>query len=78
MSKACSHYYPGKWVAGKRYYWHEEDDVIDDVYEDGDSACVDIDLHRYKCTLCGEVGYYSGAAKRYYVDGDKEALSRLR
>lgn len=33
------------------------------------SACVDIDLHRYKCTLCGEVMYYSGRAKDYYEKG---------
>lgn len=34
-----------------------------------ESACQDIDLHRYKCTLCGEVMYYSGRAKDYYEKG---------
>ena len=29
----------------------------------------DIDIHRYKCTQCGEIGYYSGAAKDYYTKG---------
>jgi hypothetical protein len=32
---------------------------------------VDIDLHRYKCTQCGEVMYYSGRAREYYEDGKK-------
>lgn len=29
----------------------------------------DIDIHRYKCTQCGEIGYYSGAAYDYYTKG---------
>lgn len=29
----------------------------------------DIDLHRFKCTRCGEIGYYSGAARRVYEGG---------
>jgi hypothetical protein len=32
---------------------------------------VDIDLHRYKCTMCNEVMYYSGRAKQYYEEGTK-------
>jgi hypothetical protein len=36
---------------------------------------VDIDLHRYKCTQCGEVMYYSGAAREYYETGvDRKGL----
>jgi hypothetical protein len=30
------------------------------------STCVDIDLHRFKCTQCGEVMYYSGRARDHY------------
>lgn len=42
------------------------------------STCVDIDLHRFKCTRCGEIGYYSGAARRFYEGGaTKDDLSRL-
>ena len=44
------------------------------VYEET-STCEDIDLHRYKCTKCGEVMYYSGAAKEYYETGvDRKGL----
>ncbi len=32
---------------------------------------VDIDLHRYKCTQCGEIMYYSGRARDYYEKGIK-------
>jgi subtilisin-like proprotein convertase family protein len=39
------------------------------------STTVDLDLHRYKCTQCGEVMYYSGAAKEYYETGvDRKGL----
>lgn len=32
---------------------------------------VDIDLHRYKCTMCGEVMYYSGRAREHFEEGKK-------
>jgi hypothetical protein len=39
------------------------------------STTVDLDLHRYKCTQCGEVMYYSGTAKEYYETGvDRKGL----
>lgn len=31
----------------------------------------DIDLHRYRCTQCGEVMYYSGRARDYFEKGIK-------
>jgi hypothetical protein len=38
---------------------------------------VDLDLHRYKCTQCNKVMYYSGAAKEYYETGvDRKGLFR--
>ena len=36
-----------------------------------ESTTVDIDLHRYKCTMCNEVFYYSGRARDYYEKGIK-------
>lgn len=36
-----------------------------------ESTTVDIDLHRYKCTMCNEVMYYSGRARAFYEDGVK-------
>lgn len=29
----------------------------------------DLDLHRTKCTQCGMIGYYSGAARNWYEKG---------
>ena len=46
------------------------DESIDISWE-WESTCEDVDLHRYKCTLCGEIGYYSGSAKDYYTKGIK-------
>jgi hypothetical protein len=36
-----------------------------------ESTTVDIDLHRYKCTQCGEIMYYSGRARDFYEKGIK-------
>ena len=39
----------------------------------------DIDLHRYRCTQCKKVMYYSGRARAYYEDGvtsDVKGLDR--
>lgn len=35
-----------------------------------ESTTVDVDLHRYKCTQCGEIMYYSDAARRHYESGE--------
>jgi len=32
------------------------------------STLEDIDLHRMKCTKCGEIQYYSARAKLHYED----------
>jgi hypothetical protein len=32
---------------------------------------VDLDLHRFQCTRCKEIGYYSGAARAYYEEGKR-------
>lgn len=53
-----------------------EDDIITE-YETR-STFEDIDLHRYKCTQCGEIGYYSGAAKNYYENGIKSEILGLK
>jgi hypothetical protein len=56
-----------RWVT--RDYFGEE---IDGEWQyDTVSTTVDIDLHRYRCTQCGEVFYYSGRAREYYEEGKK-------
>ena len=72
---ACNHQRDtSRWVedddwypshGGSTGYW-EYDSV---------STTVDLDTHRYKCTQCGEVMYYSGAAREYYETGvDRKGL----
>lgn len=56
-----------RWVT--RDYFGEE---IDGEWEYNTvSTTVDIDLHRYKCTQCGEIMYYSGRAREHYEEGKK-------
>ena len=62
---------------------HVRYETIDNGYEDWDgdwhedwrmvpvSTTVDVDLHRYKCTQCGEMFYYSGRARDYYEKGKR-------
>jgi hypothetical protein len=56
--------YFGEETEGHWEYWSE-------------SATVDLDTHRYKCTMCGEVMYYSGAARKYYEEGIKSYVPGL-
>ena len=56
-------------------YWHTttwEDDYGNEHCDQEmitESSFEDVDLHRYKCTSCNEIFYYSHAAKQYYEDG---------
>ena len=34
-----------------------------------ESTMVDLDLHRYQCTQCREIFYYSGRAKEFHENG---------
>lgn len=37
--------------------------------ESSESTQVDISIGAFKCTQCGEVGYYTGSWKKYYEQG---------
>ena len=54
--------------------WVEEEDwyhggTTGEWQYDSESTTVDLDLHRYQCTQCNEIFYYSGRAKDYYENG---------
>jgi len=61
---------------------HEETVEQDDsYYDDEGNLCPDtkwvtigtwrdVDLHRYTCTQCGIIRYYSERARRFYEDGE--------
>lgn len=62
----CEH---RQWVSG----WYSEEEnfwtgEMEDIWNEGywESLQEDIDTHRFKCSLCGEIGYYSGAAKDHF------------
>lgn len=40
-------------------------------YNRTESALNDIDTHRMKCSKCGKIEYYSGAARAYYTEGKR-------
>lgn len=40
-----------------------------EVWVEGASTQVDISLGAFRCTQCGEVGYYTGSWKRYHEEG---------
>jgi hypothetical protein len=50
------------------YNQYTGDESVDIRWEWEDTF-TDIDLHRFKCTQCGEIGYYSEAAENYYTKG---------
>lgn len=45
--------------------------VVTDGHYATQSATEDIDVHRYRCTQCGKVMYYSGRAEAFYERGVK-------
>jgi hypothetical protein len=65
MANNCSHYH-------ERQFWIAEDEEDGDCRVGGywhytsESACVDISIGAYKCTICKEVMYYTGKWKNYY------------
>ena len=62
--------------------WQQREDYDTGAFSDvwGEhkvSADYDLDLHRYKCGMCGRIGYYSGAARVYHEDGVKSNITGL-
>ena len=51
--------------------WYEDNSATGEWVYETQHTTVDIDLHRYKCTQCGEIMYYSGRARQYHEEGKK-------
>lgn len=76
MTDACTHTrrVPAEWIEvsddphydGVGGYWEEGHEV---------NTTVDIDLHRYKCTLCSKIMYYSNAARKHYEYGEDNVVA---
>ena len=59
----------------ERKVWRSETDDWGNTYDYFETVTThfteDIDVHRYKCTKCKEVFYYSGAAKQHFENGTR-------
>lgn len=61
---SCSHTITkGRWVEDEDWATGE---ITREWVEEEISAFHDVDLHRYKCTRCGELRYYSGRARDHF------------
>lgn len=73
----CTHTTPAEdvWVPNKDHdpvEWGMDGfDAGPGEWESGrrESTTVDIDLHRYECTQCGKVMYYSSTAREHFENG---------
>lgn len=67
MPSNCDHYerrsgyetVVDEWTGEEREEWVEHNKCLQE----------DISLHAFKCTRCGEVGYYSGAGRLVHEKG---------
>jgi len=54
----CTHDIRGQeWVETENSWTGEIEGNWEETYE---VTCVDLDLHRWKCTQCGHIGSYGG------------------
>ncbi len=72
---SCTHRTEEYWVEEHVYDDWDGNPVYEGRWKGGGFSTVDLDTHRYKCTRCGEVMYYSGRAKAFYEKGEGELLS---
>jgi hypothetical protein len=71
---SCNHQITRSWWITCDYFGEETEGHYE--YET-EYTTVDLDTHRYKCTQCKEIMYYSGAAREYYETGvDNKELFR--
>ncbi len=65
MKPKCDHF---ETVGGESYAYTDAYGETQTGWTQGGtrSTTVDLDTHRYRCTQCGEIGYYSHAARQFY------------
>lgn len=59
----------------KSVYQYDDPETGEPIYENEwvtKNTYVDIDLHRFRCTQCGLVRYYSERARKFYEEGKGE------
>ena len=73
----CDHteYVCGRWKTSIDDWSGEESEEWIDSYQR--ETIEDVDTHRYKCTKCEKIFYYSGRAREYYEEGKTEHSGML-
>lgn len=61
----CEHQ-QGRWVAGGNDPWTGEPEPDEYVVT---NTTEDLDIGRWRCTQCGEIGYYTGLWRDYHEQG---------
>lgn len=69
VQQNCGH--SNKWTERVEYECEWSGEWISELVEREQSLYEDIDLHRARCSRCGHILYYSGAARKFYEEGIK-------
>jgi len=70
--KTCRHsvYVDGYWkLEDNKYAFEDNGPEYERVDGYNKSTTVDVDLHRYKCTQCSHIMYYSQKARQFFEEG---------
>ncbi len=65
----CTHRHPDRWVPVEVEIGYDGETEIQHQNVGGQSADVDLDIGRFKCSLCGRIGYYTGQWQRFFEEG---------
>jgi hypothetical protein len=65
----CNHRKPTFWVYEEVEVSSWGDTEVQMVERGGESTQEDISIGAFRCTQCGEVGYYTGHWKKYFEEG---------
>lgn len=78
MSSECTH--EETQLKVNKYTTIDYDGYPEEVWEHEEvtvNLCVDIDTHRYQCSNCNKIMYYSNASRMYHERGIKSNICGL-
>ena len=75
---ACDHKLKISAKFGEPYYDEELGKYVQDwIPAHTIAAFGDMDLHRMRCSICGEISYYSEAARKFFEEGITSNINGL-
>ena len=78
QTKECSNYYTVQEITRHTYTnWDGEEFVEEEINSVERHTTRDLDTHRYQCTQCNKIMYYSNAARLYYEEGINSQIQGL-